>query len=209
MEQIKHHFNVKDMCITLIIGGARSGKSAFAELKAKEYGKNIAYIATAVITDESMADRVKKHKLQRPREWATIEQYANFTTLEKNLDFINADTIMIDCITTLITNFMIDSKIDFDNCRPEKVNILESDIKSNIFDLIHTCRKNSKKLIIVSNEVGLGLVPAYYMGNYFRDISGRINAYIAREADNVYFTVSGIPIKIKSKGVNINCSEDF
>ncbi len=197
------------MCVTLVVGGARSGKSTFAENKAKEYGGNITYLATSVITDESMADRVKKHRAQRPQEWKTIERYKNFTELQNDIDFINADSIIIDCITTLITNFMIDSGIDFDNCKVEEVNILESKIKEEVLSLISLCKNLNKKLIIVSNEVGLGVVPAYYMGNFFRDISGRINSSIAIEADNVYFTVSGIPMKLKSKGVNIKCSEDF
>lgn len=197
------------MCVTLVVGGARSGKSTFAENKAKEYGGNITYLATSVITDESMADRVKKHRAQRPQEWKTIERYKNFSELQNDIDFVNSDTIMIDCITTLITNFMIDSGIDFDNCKVEEVNILESKIKEEVLNLISLCRNLNKKLIIVSNEVGLGVVPAYYMGNFFRDISGRINSSIAIEADNVYFTVSGLPMKLKSKGVNIKCSEDF
>lgn len=197
------------MCVTLVVGGARSGKSTFAENKAKEYGGNITYLATSVITDESMADRVKKHRAQRPQEWKTIERYKNFSELQIDIDFVNSDTVMIDCITTLITNFMIDSGIDFDNCKVEEVNILESKIKEEVLNLISLCRNLNKKLIIVSNEVGLGVVPAYYMGNFFRDISGRINSSIAIEADNVYFTVSGLPMKLKSKGVNIKCSEDF
>jgi len=197
------------MCVTLVVGGARSGKSTFAENKAKEYGGNITYLATSVITDESMADRVEKHRAQRPQEWKTIERYKNFSELQNDIDFVNSDTIMIDCITTLITNFMIDSGIDFDNCKVEEVNILESKIKEEVLNLISLCKNLNKKLIIVSNEVGLGVVPAYYMGNFFRDISGRINSSIAIEADNVYFTVSGLPMKLKSKGVNIKCSEDF
>ncbi len=197
------------MCVTLVVGGARSGKSTFAENKAKEYGGNITYLATSVITDESMADRVKKHRAQRPQEWKTIERYKNFSQLQNDIDFVNSDTIMIDCITTLITNFMINSGIDFDNCKVVEVNNLESKIKEEVLNLISLCRNLNKKLIIVSNEVGLGVVPAYYMGNFFRDISGRINSSIAIEADNVYFTVSGIPMKLKSKGVNIKCSEDF
>ena len=197
------------MCITLVVGGARSGKSTFAEKKAKEYGGNITYIATSVVTDEAMEDRVKKHREQRPSEWKTIEKYKNFNELEKNDDFVLADTIMIDCITTLICNFMIDSGIDFDNCQMDEVNKLESVIKDDVLSLIFLCKKLNKKLIIVSNEVGLGVVPAYYMGNFFRDISGRMNSTIAQVADNVYFTVSGIPMKLKSKGVNVKCSEDF
>lgn len=185
------------MSVTLVIGGARSGKSTFAENKVKECGGNTTYLATAVITDEGMADRVKKHREQRPKEWTTIERYKDFTKLENDIDFMNSETVMLDCITTLISNYMFDSGLDFDNCHVEDVNILEAKVKEDVISLISLCKKLGKNLILVSNEVGLGIVPAYYMGNYFRDISGRINASIASLSDNVYFMVAGIPMKIK------------
>lgn len=197
------------MCITFVVGGARSGKSTFAEAKAKQYGEKVAYIATAVVTDAGMADRVKRHRASRPQEWKTIERYKKFDELINDDDFINSDTILIDCITTLICNHMIDSGLDFDKCSMNEVNSLENSIKQDVLSLIDLCNMYKKNLIIVSNEVGLGIVPAYYMGNYFRDISGRINATIAKKADNVYFTAVGIPMKLKSKGVNISCSEDY
>lgn len=185
------------MSVALVIGGARSGKSTFAENKTKEYGGNTTYLATAVITDEGMADRVKKHREQRPKEWTTIERYKDFYKLENDIDFMNSKTVMLDCITTLISNYMFDSGLDFDNCSVEDVNILEVKIKEDVLSLISLCNKLGKNLVLVSNEVGLGIVPAYYMGNYFRDISGRINASIASLADDVYFMVAGIPMQIK------------
>ncbi len=185
------------MSVALVIGGARSGKSTFAENKTKEFGGNTCYLATAVITDQGMADRVKKHKEQRPREWTTIEIYKDFAKLENNIDFLNSKTIMIDCITTLIGNFMFDSGLDFDSCKVEDVNILEAKIKEDVLSLVSLCKKLDKNLVLVSNEVGLGIVPAYYMGNYFRDISGRINASVAALSDNVYFMVAGIPMHVK------------
>ncbi len=197
------------MCITLVVGGARSGKSTFAENKVKEYGESAVYIATAVITDSGMAERVKKHIEQRPKAWKTIERYKNFDELSNDDDFINAEVVIIDCLTTLITNFMIDSKIDFDDVKKDEVNLLEEKIKDDILKLLDICRNFNKKLVIVSNEVGLGVVPAYYMGNYFRDISGRVNSMVAQKSDNMYFIVSGIPLKLKSKGVNLECSKDF
>lgn len=195
--------------ITFVVGGARSGKSTFAEEKAKKYGGKVTYIATSIICDEGMAERVRKHKAQRPSEWATIEKYNNFDSLSDNDEFINADVILLDCITTMIGNMMFDSKLDFDKCSQEDINILENKIKVNVTELLDICNKFNKKLIIVSNEVGLGLVPSYYMGNYFRDISGRINSLISNRADNVYFTVSGIPLKLKDKGETVKWPGDF
>lgn len=197
------------MSVTFVIGGSRSGKSKFAEMKAMEYGEKILYIATAVVTDQAMADRVKKHKEQRPKSWQTLEIYSGFLLLPNYIEFIESDVIMIDCITTLIGNFMFDSKLDFDNCPIDQVNDLEQRIIQNVIDLIIICNKYNKKLIIVSNETGLGVVPSYYMGNYFRDMSGRINNRIGKEADFMYFIFSGIPIKLKHKGEMVEWPQDF
>lgn len=197
------------MSVTFVIGGSRSGKSTFAEIKANEYGEKVLYIATAVITDQAMADRVKKHKEQRPESWKTLEMYSDFHTLTNFNEFNESDVVLIDCMTTLIGNFMFDSKLDFDNCKIEEVNNLEKRIIANIISLINICNKNNKKLIIVSNETGLGVVPSYYMGNYFRDISGRTNNRIGQESDYMYFIFSGIPIKLKHKGEMVKWPQDF
>jgi adenosylcobinamide kinase/adenosylcobinamide-phosphate guanylyltransferase len=104
---------------------------------------------------------------------------------------------------------MVDSKLDFDNCSVEEVNHLEQIISENVMTLIDVCSNNNKKLIIVSNETGLGVVPPYYMGNYFRDMSGRINNRIGRESDYMYFIFSGIPIKLKHQGEMVKWPQDF
>ncbi len=197
------------MSVTFVIGGSRSGKSTFAENKAKEYGNKVLYIATAVVTDQAMADRVKKHKEQRPNSWKTLEMYNNFECLIDKIEFIESDVILIDCITTMIGNFMFDSNLDFDSCNISKVNNLEQKISENVLTLINTCNENSKKLIIVSNETGMGVVPSYYMGNYFRDMSGRINTLIGNKSDYMYFIFSGMPIKLKHKGEMVKWPEDF
>ena len=197
------------MSLTFIIGGARSGKSTYAELKAKEYGNKVVYIATAVVTDESMAERVKKHKKQRPESWGTIEMYSDFKRLSEIEEFMDSEVVLIDCLTTLIGNYMFDSKINFDTCPPDEVNKLEVKITEELFSLIDVCKANGKRLIMVSNETGLGVVPPYYMGNYFRDISGRINQKITQTSDFMYFVLSGIPVKLKHKGEMIKWQEDF
>lgn len=197
------------MSLTFIIGGARSGKSTYAELKAKQYSEKVLYLATAVVTDESMADRVKKHQEQRPKSWGTVEMYSDFGKLVEYKEFMESEVILIDCLTTLIGNYMFDSKINFDTCKPEEVNNLENRITDEIFSLIDVCKNNNKKLIMVSNETGMGVVPPYYMGNYFRDISGRINSKVTMVSDFMYFVLSGIPIKLKHKGEMIKWQEDF
>lgn len=197
------------MSVTFVIGGARSGKSTFAESKAKEYSEKVLYIATAAVTDQAMADRVKKHREQRPSSWYTLEMYHDFNKLIEKPEFIRSKAILLDCITTMIGNFMVDSKLEFDTCSAEDVNILENKITDEVLSLINVCNENNKKLIIVSNETGMGLVPYYYMGNYFRDISGRINNKIGQKSDFMYFIFSGIPIKLKHKGVMVKWPQDF
>ena len=121
------------MSLIFVIGGARSGKSTFAELKAKEYSENVLYIATAAVTDEAMADRVKKHREQRPAFWQTLEMYSDFKTLINKAEFTQSEVVLLDCITTMIGNYMVESKLDFDDCSVEDVNILENKITEEVF----------------------------------------------------------------------------
>ncbi len=197
------------MSVLFVIGGARSGKSTFAEAKAKEYSEKVLYIAAATITDQAMADRVKKHRDQRPASWHTLEMYGDFGKLIDNPKFVESEVILFDCITTMIANFMVDSGLDFDSSSVEDVNILEGKITKEVFSLIDICNDNNKKLIIVANETGMGVVPPYYMGNYFRDMSGRINNKLGLKSDNMYFVFSGIPIKLKHKGEMVKWPQDF
>lgn len=197
------------MSVTFVIGGARSGKSTFAEEKAKEYGSKVLYVATATVTDEAMADRVKKHREQRPESWSTLEMHSEFRRLVDKKEFVECEVVLLDCISTLIGNLMFESGIDFDSCKSEVVNKLEKDITAEVLALIDVCNLNNKKLVIVSNETGMGVVPPYYMGSYFRDMSGRINREIGSKADFMYFIFSGIPIKLKHKGEMVKWPLDF
>ncbi|QUH19995.1 bifunctional adenosylcobinamide kinase/adenosylcobinamide-phosphate guanylyltransferase [Alkaliphilus sp. B6464] len=183
--------------LILITGGARSGKSTLAEKKALELGKNVVYIATAIAFDEGMKDRIKKHRLDRPKNWATVELYKGFSAIVEDESFKASDLILLDCMTLMVTNLMLESNLDFDNCSMEEVDRLEKDIFKEIDELLNIIMDNNKTAIIVTNEVGMGLVPSYRMGNIFRDIAGRVNQYIANKSKEVYFTVSGIEIKIK------------
>ena len=183
--------------ITMVTGGARSGKSSFAEKTAASSGRSVAYIATCIPADRDMEDRISKHRNSRPKEWATIEMYRDFNTLETHKAFQEAEVLLLDCITILITNWMFYSGIDFDDCTLHQLETLEKEILKDLEALTDISVKHGKTLIFVTNEVGLGLVPSYKMGNYFRDIAGRVNQKIASMADEVHFTVSGIPVRIK------------
>ncbi|AEX86034.1 cobinamide kinase [Marinitoga sp. 1135] len=183
--------------IILITGGARSGKSTFAqEIISKKY-KNILYIATAIPFDAGMKDRIKKHQEMRSKTWKTIEQYKNFENIERKPEFLNANGIIFECITLMITNILMDEKIDFENIDYKKLENIEEKIIKEVEVILDLVRKYNKYIVIVTNEVGMGIVPAYMSGNIFRDIAGRVNQYIAKRADEVYITISGIPLKLK------------
>ncbi|KNZ41086.1 bifunctional adenosylcobinamide kinase/adenosylcobinamide-phosphate guanylyltransferase [Acetobacterium bakii] len=181
--------------LIFITGGARSGKSTYAEKLAKRSGKSVVYIATAIAFDDGMKDRIARHKEQRPGNWKTIEQYKGFETMKEEPAFKNAEIVLFDCLTVMTTNNMLDFPVDYDNCSMDQVAEIEEAIKIEVESLLDVCK--DKILIVVSNEVGLGLVPAYKLGSYFRDIAGRMNQLVASCADEAYFTVSGIPMKLK------------
>ncbi|MTI68921.1 MAG: bifunctional adenosylcobinamide kinase/adenosylcobinamide-phosphate guanylyltransferase [Firmicutes bacterium] len=183
------------MSTILITGGARSGKSTYAEKITAKMGKEIVYIATSIPFDEGMKDRIKKHRESRPKEWATIEIYKDFKKLLNNDSFINSDTVLLDCITVMISNLLMDSDIDFDKASSDDIDKLEESVFKEVKELLKVI--NNKNLILVTNEVGMGLVPHYKLGSIFRDIQGRVNQYLAKKADEVYLAVSGIPMKVK------------
>lgn len=181
----------------MILGGARSGKSTYAESLAKTLSDQILYIATAIPFDDGMRDRIKKHQENRPHHWKTIERYRGFEGISEIEEFIGADVILLDCITVMITNLMLDEGCDYDQVTHEELDWIEARIMRQVDVLLEELELSGKKYILVSNEVGLGLVPPYKLGNYFRDIAGRINQRIADFVGEVYFVVSGIPMKIK------------
>lgn len=181
--------------ITFITGGARSGKSTYAEHLAKKDKRQITYIATSIAFDEGMKHRIKKHQSRRPKQWLTIERYRDFDALLEVEEYQRSDILLVDCITVMISNLMFYSGLDFDTCKVEEVDELEKKITLEIEKLLDLSQE--KDMIIVSNELGMGLVPAYKMGNYYRDIAGRINQLIASRADEMFFIVSGLPMKLK------------
>lgn len=184
--------------IVLYTGGARSGKSSLAEDEAKELGKNqVLYIATAAVCDEEMADRVKKHRARRPEEWATWEGFWNFRELEQSRDFVNCQAMLVDCLGFMLNNIMYRLVSDWENCRLEEMEAVEERMLREVDTLIRLAREREKSLIVVTNEVGMGLVPAERSSRYYRDILGRANRRVAEAADRVCFMVSGIPLVVK------------
>lgn len=182
--------------LILVTGGARSGKSTFAEEKAKEFGDKVLYVATSKAIDDEMEQRIAKHRAQRPSEWDTLEEYKNFDTSLVNI-IEDKDAVLLDCITIMISNLMLDECFDWENLTRARVDEIESVIEHQIEKLISISKMTQIPFILVTNEVGLGVVPPSAMGRDFRDIAGRMNQLLAKVSDEVYFCVSGIPMKIK------------
>lgn len=177
--------------ITLVIGGARSGKSTFAESLLKNESE-VCYIATACITDEEMEHRVKKHREQRPKVWRTYEEtclISNCTGSEKKY--------LLDDVTNMISNFMYENTHNLEDINPDIIEKIETDVISELTKLIKFIKQSDSQLIMVSNEVGLSIVPENKLARIFRDIQGRVNSFLAKESDEVYFMVAGLEVKIK------------
>lgn len=179
--------------IILITGGSRSGKSSFAE-KMLLNENNVLYIATSVVTDKDMEQRIRLHKARRNPRWATYEGYRNLGDVVKNSNF---KYIFLECIGTLVTNIMFENCRDFDKISSNEISDLENDILDEISNIISQAKKNYGDMIIVTNEVGLSIVPGYRLGRIFSDILGRVNQLIARNSDEVYIVFCGIPLKLK------------
>ncbi len=180
----------------LITGGARSGKSGYAEDLLKEQS-NVLYIATGIPFDDEMKDRISRHRERRNKSWKTAEAYKG---LDKIINEINdTEYILLDCITIMINNIMLlDNKFDWDNIRPEEIQKVENSVQKEINALIDGANNFNGQTVIVTNELGMGLVPPDPLSRHYRDIAGRANQMLAEAADEVYLCVSGIPVKIKS-----------
>jgi adenosylcobinamide kinase/adenosylcobinamide-phosphate guanylyltransferase len=173
--------------IIFILGGARSGKSTYAQELAEQYGNNVLFVATAEALDDEMRVRIEAHKKARPQGWKTLEASCNIgTELKKHSS--NFDVVLIDCITLLISNLL--------GSGPDSPEI-DRRVEKEIAQLVECTHTIDKTFIIVSNEVGLGLVPPNKAGRIYRDLLGKANQILARSADEVYLMVAGIPLKVK------------
>ncbi|MFA5576342.1 MAG: bifunctional adenosylcobinamide kinase/adenosylcobinamide-phosphate guanylyltransferase [Tissierellaceae bacterium] len=177
--------------ITLITGGARSGKSSYAESLYKDK-KDVVYMATSKVLDDEMAERVKLHQSSRPREWRTYE--GNYDLQEALGDEGN---YLLDCITVLTSNIMYDISKDLDYIGYEVQERIENTVVTELENLINSVNERAYNLILVTNEVGYSIVPEHHISRVFRDIQGRVNQRIAALADEVYLVCCGIPVTIK------------
>lgn len=168
--------------ITLILGGTRSGKSSYALTLAKKH-KKVVFIATCQALDKEMQERINLHKETRPKHWETFEEPKELVKLLAKIDS-RFDCILIDCLTLLVSNLMLSG-----NNQKQTLKKIE--------ELLFTLNRKKAKVILVSNEVGLGLVPANRLGRDFRDIAGKVNQLAAQQAGQVFFMAAGLPLKIK------------
>ncbi|MGI6199798.1 MAG: bifunctional adenosylcobinamide kinase/adenosylcobinamide-phosphate guanylyltransferase [Christensenellales bacterium] len=179
--------------IILITGGARSGKSGFAQRLADEMGGPVTYVATATASDEEMTARIAKHRADRPATWRTVETYRQLDQILAGVE----GAVLVDCLTLMTTNLMMDAGLDYDTADREALEAVEGQVRGEVSHLLRWGRARSGRLILVSNELGMGLVPVYRFGRVFRDIAGRVNQQAAEAADRVVLMVSGIPVTIK------------
>jgi adenosylcobinamide kinase/adenosylcobinamide-phosphate guanylyltransferase len=169
--------------IIFLLGGARSGKSSYAVELAKRLSRRVAFIATATSVDEEMKKRIKMHKSLRPRHWKLIEEGKDISAVLPKLNN-KYEVVLIDCLGLLVSNLLAD-------------NLKDKEIVVKIKKLIAAILKSRFTTILVSNEVGSGIVPDNFLARRFRDLLGAANQAIAGKADKVILMQSGIPIVIK------------
>jgi len=181
--------------LILILGGARSGKSTFAQGMAAKLGKKVLFVATGEPLDEEMISRIEEHKRRRPKNWRTLEID---TKVGQKLQgqIKDADVVLLDCLTLLVSNFLT-KEAEAPSRRQAHSAEAEKQVMAEMEDLIDCINKHECNFIVVSNEVGLGLVPESKLGRIYRDLLGKANQLLAQHAGEVYFMVSGIPVKIK------------
>jgi adenosylcobinamide kinase / adenosylcobinamide-phosphate guanylyltransferase len=176
--------------LTLILGGARSGKTSLAQQLAGRQAGPVLYVATAEPDDEEMAARIVAHRADRPAHWATLE--APLRVGSAILQIAPAPAVVVlDCLTLLANNVLMPL--------PEPVSQAEADaaLALEVDGLLAAYRAGTAQWFVVTNEVGLGLVPPYPLGRVYRDALGRANQRFAAAADNVLFMVAGLPLVVK------------
>lgn len=175
-----------DKQLVLVLGGARSGKSTFAEQLAATRGPRITYLATAQACDAEMTARIAKHRADRPAAWRTVECPLDpAATIRAHAD--DTDCFVLDCLTLLVSNLLLADATSG-----------EAHVQRALDDVLAAFREAKADLILVSNEVGLGLVPAYPLGREYRDVLGRVNQQLAAVADATYFLIAGLPLELNA-----------
>jgi adenosylcobinamide kinase / adenosylcobinamide-phosphate guanylyltransferase len=176
--------NKRSNAVILVLGGVRSGKSRYAQHLA-EQSTRVTFVATAERReDEEMHRRIERHRAERPAHWATVEEPIALGRVIQASEN-KCDAILIDCLTVFGSNLM-------EACGSD-----EASIEASVWELCAALKATTRTVILVSNEVGSGIVPAYALGRRFRDIVGEINQRVAAVADTVLLMVAGLPFPLK------------
>lgn len=171
-----------------ITGGTRSGKSRLAEQLTLEFGAPLCYLATAQPLDNEMDERIKRHQRRRGTVWQTIEEPLHLTQTLACCDG-SYNAVLVDCLTLWLTNtFLLYEDLG---------ELAEERVMEDVHRLAATLRGMTTPVILVSNEVGMGIVPEHQLGRIFRDIAGQANQIMAAAASEAWLVVSGIPLRLK------------
>lgn len=176
--------------LIFLLGGARSGKSHYAETWARERGKRVLFVATAQATDADMEGRIADHRASRPPDWHTLEAPQDTARQIAAASFAH-DTLILDCVTLMTSNILLRL--------PESVSQKEANAAAlcEVDRLLEVQAQSDATWLVVSNEAGMGVVPPTRLGNLYRDMLGRANQRIAAQADEVLLLVAGIPWRLK------------
>jgi adenosylcobinamide kinase/adenosylcobinamide-phosphate guanylyltransferase len=176
--------------LIFVLGGARSGKSSYAESRVQENSAQVLYVATAQAFDDDMRARIANHQAQRPANWQTLEAPLNAGRAITEA-LAGHDTVLLDCMTVLTANALLQLPEDCSQAEADAV------IQTEIDGLLAAIADSDATWVIVSNEVGMGVVPPYNLGRVYRDALGRANQQIASIADEVLLLVAGLPWQLK------------
>ena len=169
--------------LVYVSGGARSGKSRFAEEYATRPGSAVTYLATAQAFDDEMRDRIARHRDDRPAAWHTAEEPLNVAQAARAAQ---TPTLLLDCLSLWVSNLLLAGE-------PEDEMLAATD------DLLAALRERGGLSVLVSNEVGLGIVPDNALARAYRDALGRVNQRVAAASDEAYLLVSGLPLQLKGR----------
>jgi adenosylcobinamide kinase/adenosylcobinamide-phosphate guanylyltransferase len=184
--------------LILVLGGARSGKSIFAEKLAISSGQSVAFIATAIANDEEMQARIARHRATRSQEWPTVEESLDLVGAVQHASQL-ADVLLLDCLTLWTANWLAHQPVNNQEKKAAADMLFGESAIEEVEAMLRALRSlpAHKTLIAISNEVGLGIVPAYPLGRVYRDTLGYINQHLASAAHRVYLMVAGIAVDLK------------